>query len=372
MPKRTIPNVYSDEAGQASHRSIGNGNKRPNSYAISDVTKSPRFASASTLEQMHSTVEQRYLTPQHGFVNTFQGDGMDSFDMNMDRFQSNQSMNRNVFMGPSHQHVNSYLSQYYPMEFYHNTQIGQYSNNGDLKFNPYVHLNQMHPFFHDPNRINSAYGYHQFNPMFFTHAFVPNVSPQASHNQSQSTVPTVSSAPSKKSTSLNGDAHKHSTRRDEWLRKPYTAYNIFFSYDREIILALLPDLETCNKSPFKMYLSNSSSVESEESVLEDDVIFFRNAIQNTKLSEEEVSKIISTAEENSLKKLQNTLDCDKAKKTHRKSHGKIGFKTLSKLISSRWNESTEKDRFYLLAKKDRERYKKEMEARSIASSYRAY
>lgn len=370
MPKRTITNVYSDEAGQASHRSIRNGNKRPNSFAISDVTKSPRFASAYTLDQTQSTVEQSYPTPQHDYVNTFQGDGMDSFDMNMHRFQSDQAMNRNVFMGPSHQHVNSYLSQYYPLGYHRNTQIAQYSNNSNLKFNPSVHLNQMRPFFHDPNRFIPAYAYHQFDPMFFTHAFAPNVSLPASHNRLPSTVPTLLSAPTK-STILNGDAHVHSTRRVEQLRKPYTAYNIFFSYDREIILALLPDLDTCNKSPFKMYLSNSSSVESEESVLEDDVIFYRNAIQNTKLSEEEVSKIMSTAEENSLKKLQNTLDCDKAKKTHKKSHGKIGFKTLSKLISSRWKESTEKDRFYLLAEEDRERYNKEMEARSIVSSYRA-
>jgi hypothetical protein len=185
----------------------------------------------------------------------------------------------------------------------------------------------------------------QFNPTVFT--------PEAFY-----------AASSKNSSILNTDTHV--TNNDERLRKPFTAYNIFFSYDREIILALLPDLDTCNKSPLKMYQSNSSSDESQESVIEADVIFYANAIQNTNLTEEEISNIISIAEENTFKRLQITFDRDKVKKTHRKSHGKIGFKTLSKLISGRWKtlSDREKTRFQILANQDRDRYKKELEARS--------
>lgn len=291
-----------------------------------------------------ATVERRHKSFQHVNVNESHRNDMGSYGTKMQRFQSDAAINGSMFMGPSHQDVNHpYVPQYHPLEFRQIARIEQQllEYNFDRVRNTYLH--QSRPFVHKQFPMNATST--QFNPTVLTPA-------------------EFSSASSKNNTILNTDTHV--TRNDEILRKPFTAYNIFFSYDREIILALLPDLDTCNKSPLKMYESNSSSDEPQESVIEADVIFYTNAIESTNRTEEEVTKIISTAEENSFKRLQIILDRDKVKKTHRKSHGKIGFQTLSKLISSRWKKLSdrEKTRFQILANQDRDRYKKEIEART--------
>ncbi|GAX09644.1 hypothetical protein FisN_19Lh108 [Fistulifera solaris] len=58
------------------------------------------------------------------------------------------------------------------------------------------------------------------------------------------------------------------------------------------------------------------------------------------------------------------------KRRHRKSHGKIDFTTLSKLISSRWKELAEdrKDFYRDVAAKDWERYQKELSHYKSAAS----
>lgn len=61
--------------------------------------------------------------------------------------------------------------------------------------------------------------------------------------------------------------------------------------------------------------------------------------------------------------LQAHWNTDRTKKRrHRKTHGKISFTTLSKLISQRWKElsADEKDFFRQVASKDWERYQKEL------------
>ena len=51
---------------------------------------------------------------------------------------------------------------------------------------------------------------------------------------------------------------------------------------------------------------------------------------------------------------------DKVKKSHKKSHGKVTFQVLSRLIGQRWrdlHDGDEKSYYFDLAKKDMERYK---------------
>ena len=52
------------------------------------------------------------------------------------------------------------------------------------------------------------------------------------------------------------------------------------------------------------------------------------------------------------------MEADRVKKPHRRTHGKIGFKILGKLIGMRWRsiDPERKKYFEDLAKKDIERY----------------
>lgn len=66
---------------------------------------------------------------------------------------------------------------------------------------------------------------------------------------------------------------------------------------------------------------------------------------------------------NTQRKLNTLLEGDKVKKSHKKSHGKITFQVLSRLIGQRWRDISNADSkqyYFDLAKKDQERYNAQM------------
>ncbi|GFH54844.1 hypothetical protein CTEN210_11320 [Chaetoceros tenuissimus] len=134
----------------------------------------------------------------------------------------------------------------------------------------------------------------------------------------------------------------HSKPSGDDARNPLSAYNFFFSEEREIILALLPD-----------------KVEEGQKNIEDmEVDELNDFLSKQSLPEEEMEALQKKIRENTQKILDTHYEKDKPKKSHKKMHGKINFQKLASLIGTRWRSKSndEKARYFELSKKDKERF----------------
>jgi hypothetical protein len=127
--------------------------------------------------------------------------------------------------------------------------------------------------------------------------------------------------------------------------KPLTAYNLFFKFERDRLLKYCADNPTVSEAEL-LQMSDLPPEYNEhyEWTLENSVDF------QTKF-------------------MQDHWSCDKGKRPHRKSHGRIAFTSLTKFIAASWNqrapEST-KQVFRLLAEHDTRRWRRDMERRCEA------
>lgn len=90
--------------------------------------------------------------------------------------------------------------------------------------------------------------------------------------------------------------------------------------------------------------------------------FFRHERQRILNDDQEGPRDYSSAERDRLlREHWNQAGKDKANRPHVRTHGKIGFATLSKLVAKRWKElpETEKEFYREVASLDLQRYKKE-------------
>lgn len=134
----------------------------------------------------------------------------------------------------------------------------------------------------------------------------------------------------------------HSKSSGDDARNPLSAYNFFFSEEREIILALLPD-----------------KVEEGQKNIEDmEVDELNDFLSKQSLPEEEMEALQKKIKANTQKILDTHYEKDKPKKSHKKMHGKINFQKLASLIGRRWRtkSNNEKARYFELSKKDKERF----------------
>jgi hypothetical protein len=127
--------------------------------------------------------------------------------------------------------------------------------------------------------------------------------------------------------------------------KPLTAYNLFFKFERDRLLKYCADNPTaCEAEIMELDDLPAEYNEHYEWTLENSVDF------QTKF-------------------MQDHWSCDKAKRPHRKSHGRIAFTSLTKFIAASWNkrlpEST-KNVFRLLAERDTRRWRRDMARRCEA------
>uniref|UniRef100_A0A7S4R1H4 HMG box domain-containing protein n=1 Tax=Ditylum brightwellii TaxID=49249 RepID=A0A7S4R1H4_9STRA len=128
----------------------------------------------------------------------------------------------------------------------------------------------------------------------------------------------------------------HHIPKEVMPRRPFNAYNLFFSEEREKILISLPGgkdderLDTREHMPLDDVKSNQPWAT--------------------------VPLLQKLAKRHVLTK----------RRPHRKSHGKIGFKELTKVVASRWRKlPSERVEYYKdLAQMDLERYRLEMQCRS--------
>lgn len=154
---------------------------------------------------------------------------------------------------------------------------------------------------------------------------------------------------------------KKTKRSDDMPRRPLSAYNFFFSEEREIILALLPDPE----ASVDIEASKRGNIVNKEELKEirdQKLRSIERILSANEIPEDQKAALNEKIKASTKKILDTHLEGDRAKKSHKKSHGKIAFQTLAKLIGQRWRKiSTERKATYLeLAKKDLERYNRQM------------
>ena len=143
-------------------------------------------------------------------------------------------------------------------------------------------------------------------------------------------------------------------------RRPLSAYNIFFSEMREIIIKEQAD-ET-DEGPDDEEKKDEGAA---EDVTDDKDVSKED--DNTAVKQDETD---NDTNQDSTKKdmkdftkalIQRRLTAKQHKRVHRKTHGKIKFTTLAQTVGRRWKELPEekKQKYKDLAELDRERYKKE-------------
>lgn len=155
-------------------------------------------------------------------------------------------------------------------------------------------------------------------------------------------------------------------------RRPLSAYNFFFSEEKEVVIALLPDIGINTKTATGSASNEeipSSEIKDDDGDAKKDLISVKDMtveeIQDflveakDKLSPESLAEIREKVEEKTEIKLQAHLEGEKEKKSHKKSHGKISFQKLASIIGKRWRNlsDTGRKRYYDLAKQDQERFK---------------
>ena len=179
-------------------------------------------------------------------------------------------------------------------------------------------------------------------------------------------------------------------RPDDMPRYPLSAYNFFFSEEREVVLAVLsllpsegPSRNDCEPaipvcvSDTKTCTTCSSSTEEGQGSFKDEAMeakpkfqnqeeemqYIKAILSNHKMPDKEMEELQKRIKANTQRMLDTHLEGGKMKKSHKKTHGKITFQVLSKLIGQRWREISDADakqHYFDLAKNDMDRYKKHM------------
>ena len=151
-------------------------------------------------------------------------------------------------------------------------------------------------------------------------------------------------------------------------RYPLSAYNFFFSEEREVILALVPEPDELQPSTASIISDTSSEPDAGPlpnfNSADEDIEIIQRFLSTRKIPKEASDELRKKINANTKRVIDTHIEGDRLKKSHKKSHGKIAFQILAKVIGQRWrsiSDADKKQHYFDLAKKDLDRYKKQME-----------
>ena len=151
-------------------------------------------------------------------------------------------------------------------------------------------------------------------------------------------------------------------------RRPLSAYNIFFSEMREIILKENESVYEENESADEKtgFTDEGGKEEGKRKKRNDDGVKEGDSNEDANNStNHDTSEKMKDFTQNLMKK---RLEKIPAKRLHRRTHGKVAFTTLAQTVGKRWRELPEekKAKYRDLAELDRARYREEKKARGRA------
>ena len=156
-------------------------------------------------------------------------------------------------------------------------------------------------------------------------------------------------------------------------RRPLTAYNFFFSEEREIILAQLTipketsKANLCAKTDESSCIDDKNTSSPETKGIKDvnegkKLELIKKSMRQLELKEKE--ELLAKIKLNTNRILNTEKEGDRVKKSHRKMHGKIPFQMLAKIVGQRWRlirESPKRKEYYDdIAKRDLDRYEEQI------------
>ena len=149
---------------------------------------------------------------------------------------------------------------------------------------------------------------------------------------------------------------------DDEPRRPFSAYNFFFSEEKDIVITLLPAKHEQTDTDTD---TTTSAGAGGKNVCDMDIEAIQDYLVEAqlKLSTEAFAALRETVEKQTERTLLEHLEGDRAKKPHKKSHGKISLQKLASVVGRRWRDLSDGDkkRYFALARADQDRFKKQMD-----------
>jgi len=138
-------------------------------------------------------------------------------------------------------------------------------------------------------------------------------------------------------------------------RRPLSAYNLFFSEERERILKEIDEKSALEKGDEVKKDSDDDGADKEKPTEGDEKSQENNEEDGSKSDEDKKRKIPKAF-------LRPLLPGQRKRRAHRKTHGKISFRLLAQMVGARWKALPDDDRKYYqdLAKEDSIRQKEAM------------